>query len=119
MIGYCNPRENIRQILRGVIIDLLVFGDAFIEVVWLGQQPVALYTLDCPSMMPIADEHGNVTSYVQITDAGSARCSSRARSSTSLDAPLLERVRRVADAGRNAPDHRLAVRRRHFERDLP
>jgi HK97 family phage portal protein len=70
MIGYCNPRENIRQILRGAITDLLVFGDAYIEVVWLGQQPVALYSLDCPSMLPIADEHGTITSYVQVTELG-------------------------------------------------
>jgi HK97 family phage portal protein len=70
MIGYCNPRENIRQILRGVITDLLVFGDAFIEVVWVGKQPVALYSLDCPSMLPIADEHGTITSYVQQTELG-------------------------------------------------
>ncbi|MFE2486056.1 phage portal protein [Streptomyces mirabilis] len=70
MLAYCNPRENIRQILRGVIIDLLVFGDAYIEVVWLGRQPVALYSLDCPSMLPIADEHGAVTSYVQMTEQG-------------------------------------------------
>jgi HK97 family phage portal protein len=88
MIGYCNPRENIRQILRGVIIDLLVFGDAFVEVVWLGQQPVALYTLDCPSMLPITDEHGNVTSYVQITDAGQrATFEPREVIHISLDAP--------------------------------
>lgn len=70
MIGYCNPRENIRQILRGVVTDLLVFGDAFIEVVWVGSQPVALYSLDCPSMLPIADEHGTITKYVQVTDLG-------------------------------------------------
>jgi HK97 family phage portal protein len=70
MLAYCNPRENVRQILRGVITDLLVFGDAFIEIVWLGQQPVALYSLDCPSMLPIADEHGTITSYVQVTELG-------------------------------------------------
>lgn len=70
MIGYCNPRENIRQILRSVIVDLLVFGDAYIEVVWIGRQPVALYSLDCPSMLPIVDEHGTVTSYVQVTELG-------------------------------------------------
>ncbi|MFI2078699.1 phage portal protein, partial [Streptomyces triculaminicus] len=70
MLAYCNPRENIRQILRGAITDLLVYGDAFIEVVWLGHQPVALYSLDCPSMLPIADEHGTVTGYVQLTELG-------------------------------------------------
>lgn len=88
MIGYCNPRENIRQILRSVIIDLLVFGDAFIEVVWLANQPVALYTLDCPSMMPIADEHGNVTSYAQITELGQrATFEPREVIHISMDAP--------------------------------
>ncbi|MGW2861945.1 phage portal protein [Streptomyces sp. NPDC001205] len=70
MLAYCNPRENIRQILRGVITDLLVFGDAYIEVVWLANQPVALYSLDCPSMLPLADEHGTITGYVQLTDLG-------------------------------------------------
>jgi HK97 family phage portal protein len=70
MLAYCNPRENIRQILRGVVVDLLVFGDAYIEVVWVGRQPVALYSLDCPSMLPIADEHGTVTSYTQMTELG-------------------------------------------------
>lgn len=70
MLAYCNPRENIRQILRGAITDLLVFGDAFLEVVWLAGQPVALYSLDSPSMLPIADEHGTITEYVQITELG-------------------------------------------------
>ncbi|WP_367134439.1 MULTISPECIES: phage portal protein [Streptomyces] len=70
MLAYCNPRENIRQILRGAITDLLVFGDAYVEVVWLGRQPVALYSLDCPSMLPVADEHGTVTGYVQVTELG-------------------------------------------------
>ncbi|KAB7850131.1 phage portal protein [Streptomyces mobaraensis] len=70
MLAYCNPRENIRQILRGVITDLLVFGDAYLEVVWLGGQPVALYSLDCTSMLPIADDHGVITGYVQVTELG-------------------------------------------------
>jgi HK97 family phage portal protein len=68
LLAYCNPREDIRQLLRSTIADLLVFGDAFIEVVWIGALPVALYTLDSPSMMPIADEHGEISEYVQITD---------------------------------------------------
>jgi hypothetical protein len=53
-----------------VIADLLVFGDAFIEVTWVADIPVALYNLDCPSVAPIADEHGVITSYVQITEFG-------------------------------------------------
>jgi len=88
MLAYCNPRENIRQILRSVVVDLLVFGDAYIEVVWIGSQPVALYSLDCPSMLPIADEHGNVTKYVQVTEMGQrAEFEPREVIHISLDSP--------------------------------
>ncbi|MDX3245839.1 phage portal protein [Streptomyces sp. ME18-1-4] len=88
MLAYCNPRENIRQILRSVVVDLLVFGDAYIEVVWVGSQPVALYSLDCPSMLPVADEHGNVTKYVQVTELGQrAEFEPREVIHISLDSP--------------------------------
>lgn len=70
LLQFCNPREDIRQLMRSVIADLLVFGDAFIEVVWLLGIPVALYSLDCPSTSPLADDHGQVTGYVQVTDYG-------------------------------------------------
>lgn len=70
MLAYCNPTESIIKILRGVIADLQVFGDAYLEVVWVGDQPVALYSLDCPSMLPVTDAHGQVTRYVQVTELG-------------------------------------------------
>jgi len=70
LFGFCNEREDIRQLMRGVLVDLLVFGDAYIEVVWMANIPVALYSLDSPSMFPIADEHGKISGYVQLTDFG-------------------------------------------------
>jgi HK97 family phage portal protein len=70
LLKFCNPREDIRQLMRSVIADLLTFGDAFIEVVWLLGVPVALYSLDSPSTTPIADQHGEITGYVQTTDYG-------------------------------------------------
>jgi hypothetical protein len=70
LFQFCNPREDIRQLMRGVITDLSVFGDAFLEVVWVGNVPVALYSLDCPSMFPIADEHGTISGYKQVTEFG-------------------------------------------------
>lgn len=70
LLKFCNPREDLIQLLRSTIADLEVFGDAFIEVVWAGGIPVALYTLDCPSTSPIADPHGAVTGYIQVTDQG-------------------------------------------------
>jgi portal protein len=88
LLAYVNPQEDIRQLMRNVITDLLVFGDAFLEIVWWGSQPVALYSLDCPSMMPVADEHGTITGYVQMTDFGQkAEFDPRDVIHISLDAP--------------------------------
>lgn len=70
LLGFCNPQGDIRQVLRNVITDLLIFGDAYLEVTWIRGVPVALYNLDCPTMYPQADEHGTVTGYVQVTEWG-------------------------------------------------
>ncbi len=68
--GFCNPTQDIRQVLRNAIAALIVFGDALLEVVWDGPTPVALYNLDVPTTYPRADEHGQVTGWVQQTDLG-------------------------------------------------
>lgn len=70
LFKFVNQREDMRQLLRGAIADLLVFGDAYIEVVWVGKQPVALFSLDAPSMFPLADQHGQISGYVQSTELG-------------------------------------------------
>jgi Phage portal protein len=70
LIGFCNPVNDIRQLLRNVIADLEVFGDAYIEVSWVGKIPVALYNLDCPTTTPITDEHGQITGFKQTTEYG-------------------------------------------------
>lgn len=69
LIDYVNPSDDIRQLTTGLLADLQVFGDAFVEVVWLLGKPVALYPLDAPSMIPIADEHGVISGYTQRLDA--------------------------------------------------
>ncbi|HET9893680.1 MAG TPA: phage portal protein [Streptosporangiaceae bacterium] len=70
LLDFVNPSQNIRQLLRNFIADLLVFGDAYLEVVWIGSRPVALYNQDSPTTTPVADEHGNVTGFVQVNDYG-------------------------------------------------
>jgi len=88
LISWCNARQNIRQLMRNVVIDMLVFGDAFIEVTWWGELPVALYNLDNPTTTPLADEHGNITGYVQVTESGQrAEFEPRDVIHLSLDAP--------------------------------
>lgn len=71
LLDYVNPREDIRQLLRGVYTDLQVFGDAFLEIVYLLGEPVALYSLDSPTMVVRADEHGQILGYAQIVKPGS------------------------------------------------
>jgi HK97 family phage portal protein len=74
LLKYTNPREDMVQLLRSAVIDLNLFGDAFIEVVTLLGEPVALYTLDATTMTVVADDHGEVTGYVQQVDgAGGSR----------------------------------------------
>lgn len=88
LMAYCNPTEDIRQLTRNIIVDLLIFGDAYVEVTWLANQPVALYNLDCPTVYPIADEHGVITGYKQITEFGqSAAFEPREVIHIALDSP--------------------------------
>lgn len=68
LLKWTNPREDIVQLLRSAVIDLNLFGDAFIEVVSLLDEPVALYTLDATTMTVVSDDHGEVSGYVQQVD---------------------------------------------------
>ena len=65
LMRFTNPHENFIQIARGIVADLYVFADAYLEVSWFDNQPVALYSLDAPSMTVVADEHGVVQGYRQ------------------------------------------------------
>lgn len=68
LMKFCNPREDMVQLLRQTAIDLLLFGDAYLEVVELLGEPVALYTLDATTMTVLCDEHGEVNGYRQDVD---------------------------------------------------
>ncbi len=65
LLAFINPEDNVRQLMRQVITDLMIFGDSFTEVVWLMGEPVALYTLDAQTMTIQSDDHGIVTGYHQ------------------------------------------------------
>lgn len=70
LLAYVNPAQNVRQLIRNFIADLLIFGDAYLEVSWIGSVPVALWNQDSPTTTPVADSHGYVSAYVQVTDFG-------------------------------------------------
>jgi hypothetical protein len=68
LMKYVNPREDMVQLLRQTVTDLELFGDAYLEVVRIAGEPVALYTLDATTMTVVTDAHGEVTGYVQQID---------------------------------------------------
>lgn len=88
LMRFTNPREDMVQLLRNVATDLLLFGDAYLEVVYLLGEPVALYTLDATTMTVIADQHGEVSGYIQDVDGvRTARFDADQVIHISLDAP--------------------------------
>lgn len=88
LMRFTNPREDMVQLLRSCAIDLLLFGDAYIEVVQLLGEPVALYTLDATTMTVLCDEHGEVSGYKQDVDGvRSAQFDADQVIHISLDAP--------------------------------
>jgi hypothetical protein len=88
LMRFCNPREDMVQLLRNAVTDLLLFGDAYLEVVTLLGEPVALYTLDATTMTVLSDEHGEVSGYVQDVDGlRSATFAPEQVIHISLDAP--------------------------------
>ncbi|MGH7743223.1 MAG: phage portal protein [Candidatus Dormibacteria bacterium] len=68
LMRFVNPREDMVQLLRSVVTDLQLFGDAYLEIVSLLGEPIALYTLDSTTMTVISDQHGEVTGYNQSVD---------------------------------------------------
>lgn len=65
LMQFTNDREDIIQLLRSTVADLMTFGDGFIEIGRIGDLIAALWTLDTTTMTAEADEHGNVTGYLQ------------------------------------------------------
>lgn len=70
LIAYVNPDQDIVQLLRNAIVDLLVTGDAFLELTWRYGVPAAIWNLDSATTVPIADPHGTITGYVQTVGPG-------------------------------------------------
>lgn len=87
LLGYVNSHEDVRQLLRGVLTDLGIYGDSFTEVVWLTGRPVALYSLDSATMSVDADEHGTVTGYTQTLGYRTASFAPEQVIHVSMDAP--------------------------------
>jgi HK97 family phage portal protein len=65
LLRFENLEEDFQQFLRSIAVDILVFGEAYCELVWSGGMVVGLYVIDAISMTTMFDQHGNVIKYVQ------------------------------------------------------
>ncbi|MCG3206076.1 MAG: hypothetical protein KCHDKBKB_02802 [Elusimicrobia bacterium] len=68
----CNPNDTLLEILDDITRDEYVFGNAFLEVVrGADGKPKELWNLDATTVRVKADEHGNITGYIQSPKYGS------------------------------------------------
>jgi hypothetical protein len=67
LLRYVNPSMDARQLMRGVLTDMYIYGDSFTEVVYLKGAPLALYPLDPSTITVLTDDHGDPTGYYQQT----------------------------------------------------
>jgi HK97 family phage portal protein len=64
--NYPNPDESMNDILEGIVTDLGIYGNAFIEVVpGMDGLPKEIWNLDATSMRVRYDDHGYIMGYVQ------------------------------------------------------
>lgn len=60
-----NDNWDFLQLLRSIILDLLIFGEAYVEIVRKNGLPYQLHKIDCITMSYTLDRHGNITGYQQ------------------------------------------------------
>lgn len=62
-----NPNDTFSDIISEIIIDLHIYGDAYVEIVKDKTQgkPIALFNLYAPSIKVLVDKHGTVLGYLQ------------------------------------------------------
>jgi HK97 family phage portal protein len=66
LLEHPNPYDTLEEIMAEVVVDLHIYGDAYIEIVKdKAGNPVALYNIYAPSIRVKVDEHGTVLGYVQ------------------------------------------------------
>lgn len=65
LLSFENIEEDFLQFLRSIVTDEMIYGEAFCELGYLGNEVVALYPIDSITMTTYFDKHGVVTGYLQ------------------------------------------------------
>ena len=53
------------RLLRQLVYNLVIYGNAFLEIVYKGDTPEELHVLETTEMEIVIDEHGEVQAYIQ------------------------------------------------------
>lgn len=65
-----NPDDSFSDIIYEIIVDLHLYGDAYVEIVKdENGKPVSMYNIYAPSMKVLVNKHGTVLGYVQDTNS--------------------------------------------------
>ncbi len=64
-LHYINDDEDFLQLIRAIATDLLIYGEAYLEIVCKAGVPFSLHKIDCSTMNYKLDKHGTVTQYIQ------------------------------------------------------
>jgi len=64
-LHYINEDEDFLQLIRSIATDLLIYGEAYLEIVSKAGVPFSLHKIDCATMNYKLDKHGTVVQYIQ------------------------------------------------------
>lgn len=65
LLKHPNNEDTFTDIVSEIIIDLHLYGDAYLEIVEQDGIPVGLFNIDASSIKIAVDEHGQVLKYLQ------------------------------------------------------
>ncbi len=65
LLGFVNDDDDFLQLVRAIITDLLIYGEAYMEIVRKNGKPFSLHKIDCQTMSYRLEPHGKIIQYIQ------------------------------------------------------
>lgn len=64
-LHYINDDEDFLHLIRSIATDMLIYGEAYLEIVYRNGVPFSLHKVDCITMNYNLDKYGNIIGYEQ------------------------------------------------------
>lgn len=65
LLGFVNEDDEFLELVQAIITDMLIYGEAYMEIVYKAGKPFSLHKIDCITMNYKLDQHGHVIQYIQ------------------------------------------------------